>query len=281
MPACLPVLRSSSKTIICRDNTTYELAPGGNINSETKIYGDNDSLNTLFSITKNETTSGEILNLSMKPGEPKSLWAQDIESAALSLAKDRNPETSTSKSILNRRVYRVFTARYQLFKDKKKCVYVAFLKSIARPFDLKRASGMLLSALMLGVRFRERLIPMHKQFEPAANYEKILISFYRELQAVEMEALQYGLNADVSNPDDYPILTVIRDTNRRETIEKGIKQWSKDRKEITDMFMSPAELSKNARVYGDKLSKILQDTAPINGEFIQIMSEELEGQIST
>ena len=83
---------------------SYELAPGGNINSETKIYGDNDLLNTLFSITKNETTWGEILNLSMKPGEPKSLWAQDIESAALSLAKDRNPETSTSKSILHRRV---------------------------------------------------------------------------------------------------------------------------------------------------------------------------------
>ena len=260
----------------------YELALGGNMNNETKIHGDNDSLNTLFSIATKETTWGAILNLSAKAGEPKPLWAQDVESAALSLASDINPKTSTSKSVLKGRVYCVFTPRYQVFKDRRKCVYVGFLESVPRPFDLNRASGLLLSALILGVRFRERLIPMHKQFEEAdANFEDILISFYRELQAVEIEALQYGLNSDVSNPDDYPILTIIREPSRRENVEKGIKQWSKDRKEITSMFMSSAELSKNARVYGDKLSKILQETAPINSAFIQVMSEELEDQIST
>jgi hypothetical protein len=246
-----------------------------------KYIGDNDSLNKLFSISTNETTWGVILNLIMKAGEPKPLWAQDVESAALSLASDIIPKTSTSKSVLKGRVYNVFTARYQVFKDKRKCVYVVFVESVARPFDLKRASGILLSALILGVRFRERLIPMHKLFEANANFEEILISFYRELQAVEIEALQYGLNADVSNPDDYPILTVIRDPRRRETVEKGIKQWSKDRKEITNMFVSCTELSKNARAYGDKLSKILQEAAPMNSACIQVMSEELEDQIST
>jgi TIR domain len=259
----------------------YELGLGGSMNSETKIYGDNDSLNTLFSLSTNETTWAVILNLIMKAGEPKPLWAQDVESAALSLASDIIPKTSTSKSVLKGRVYNVFTARYQVFKDKRKCVYVVFVESVARPFDLKRASGILLNALILGVRFRERLIPMHKLFEANANFEEILISFYRELEAVEIESLQYGLNADVSNPDDYPILTVIRDPRRRETVEKGIKQWSKDRREITNMFVSCAELSKNARVYGDKLSKILQETAPMNSACIQVVSEELEEQIST
>jgi len=43
----------------------YELGLGGSMNSETKIYGDNDSLNTLFSISTNETTWGVILNLIM------------------------------------------------------------------------------------------------------------------------------------------------------------------------------------------------------------------------
>jgi hypothetical protein len=100
------------------------------------------------------------------------------------------------------------------------------------------------------------------------------------LQAVEIEALQYGLNADVSNPDDYPILTVIRDASRRETVEKGLKQWSKDRAEITKMFVSCEELPKNASVFGARLSKILEETAPLNSDFIQVMTEELKDQIS-
>ena len=74
------------------------------MNNETKIYGDNDSLNTLFSIATKETTWGVILNLSVKAGEPKPLWAQDVESAALSLASDINPKTSTSKSVLGSRL---------------------------------------------------------------------------------------------------------------------------------------------------------------------------------
>jgi TIR domain len=258
----------------------YELALGGSINNDTKVYGDNDSLNTLFSISTEETTWGAILNLIMKPGEPKPLWARDVEIAALSLAKDIIPETSTTKGILKSHVYSVFTARYQVFKDKRKCVYVVFLESAARPFDLKRASGTLLSALILGVRFRERLIPMYQKFVPDNNFEEVLLSFYRELQAVEIEALQYGLNADVSNPDDYPILTVIRDASRRETVEKGLKQWSKDRAEITKMFVSCEELPKNASVFGARLSKILEETAPLNSDFIQVMTEELKDQIS-
>jgi hypothetical protein len=165
----------------------YELGVGGSVNSETKISGDNDSLNTLFSISTNETTWGVILNLIMKVGEPKPLWAHDVESAALSLASDIIPETSPSKCVLKGRVYSVFTARYEVFKDKRKCVYVVFVESAARPFDLRRASGILLSALILGVRFRERLIPMSKLFEADANFEEILIRFYRELQAVEIE----------------------------------------------------------------------------------------------
>jgi hypothetical protein len=259
----------------------YELPLSGNISNETKIHGDNDSLNTLFSVSTAETTWGTILGLIMKPGEPKPLWAQDVETAALSLARDVNPETSSAKGVLKSRVYNVFTARYQVFNNRSKCVYVGFLESVARPFDLKRSSGMLLSALILGVRFRERLIPMRGQFAANANFEEILLSFYRELQAVEIESLQYGLNADVSNPEDYPILNVIRDDARRTAVEKGLKQWSKDRTEITNMFVSPAELSKNARVYGDRLSKILQETVAINSEFIQVMTDELKDQIST
>jgi hypothetical protein len=216
----------------------------------------------------------------MKPAEPKPLWADDVERSASDLAKNKIPRTSTSKCVLNDRVYRAFTARYQLFKDNRKTVYVSFLESIKKPFDLKRASGILLSALILGVRFHERLIPLHKLFaDDSTDKEQLLLDFYSELQAVEIEALQYGLKADASTPDDIPILTVITDKERRKVVEHGIKQWTCDRREISNMFLASAELSKNAHSYSKRLSEILKDMDPTNKAFISVLSQELGEQL--
>jgi hypothetical protein len=258
----------------------YELKSSEILTNETKIVSDNDALDILFSISTSETTWGEVLRASIKKGEPKPLWAHDVENAALALAAGRTPKTSTSKCVLNGRIYRAFTVRYQIFKDRRKCVYVRFLESVQKPFDLKRTSGILLSALILNVRFRERLIPMYKRLEEDnANQEELLLDFYRELQAIEIEALQYGLNADICTPDDCPILTVIQDKEGRKVVESGIKQWLRDRREISSMFLSSAQLSKKARSDAEKLSKILQDLTPVNRSCIEVLSKELEEQI--
>jgi hypothetical protein len=172
----------------------YELKQGEILTDATRVWGDKESLNELFSIAADETTWGEIQSSWLEADQPKPVWVEDIETAASAISNEppRTPTTSTSKFILNGRVYRVFTSGYQIFKDKRRCIYISLLKSIARPFDLKTTTGRLLSALILSVRFRERLIPMHVQLDQNdANYEEIIFDFYHHLQAVEIEALQY------------------------------------------------------------------------------------------
>lgn len=254
---------------------SYEIVLGKPLVEDTVVKGYNDSLNLLFSIAKNECTWGEIIKACDVEGSPKPMWQHDVEAAAQKISNQRAPKVSATKCLLNNQIYRVFTARYEIFSNDKRVVYVAFLPAIARNFDLRKSSGTLLSALILSVRFREQLIPMADVLAGDDVSEDVLLEFMRRLQSIEMEALQFGLNATDDVQDDSPVAVAIRDQNRRSVIESGIASWAEDRSEIARMFSPRHGMLDTTQSHARRLSEILLRMVPVNASFIRCLCEEL------
>jgi len=196
--------------------------------------------------------------------------------------KGRTPPNIANKCLLEKTIYRVITARYQVYKDDRRVIYIVFLPVSSQPFDLTRRSSTLLSSLILSIRFREQLIPMAKPLREQSSADT-LQDFYRLLLAIEMEARQFGLVVESTIPDDEsPLAAAFTDAKNRKIIGDRIRDWAPDRAAIEKMFVDkplnfqiPEEVAKGAAV----IAGILEKTAGVNSEFIEMIAEELLDQI--
>lgn len=197
---------------------SFELAPGGRITPDTLVKGYDKSLRDLFSIETDETTWGRVCGICSTANGGKPAWLSDIEAAAADIMLDNTPANVGNKCILEGKIYQVIVARYEIYKDGRRIIYVVFLQVTSQPFDLTRRSSTLLSSLILSIRFREQLIPMRKVLkkEKPASLAALLQSFYRLLVAIEMEARQFGLVVDSAIPDEEaPLAAVFTDKKKR------------------------------------------------------------------
>jgi hypothetical protein len=261
---------------------SFELLAGARLSPQTPIKGYDASLRHLFSIETEETTWADIIQSCCTPNGGKPAWLSDIEIAAAEIMKDRTPANIANKCLLENVIYRVYTARYEVYKDHRRVIYIVFLPESRQPFDLTRRSSTLLSSLILSVRFREQLIPMAKPLRAQSSAE-ILQNFYRLLLAIEMEARQFGLVVESTIPDEEsPLAAAFTDGKKRKIVRDRIRDWAPDRAAIEKMFVdeplnfrAPAEVAKGA----DLIANILEKTAHVNAEFIEIIAEELLIQI--
>jgi hypothetical protein len=257
---------------------SYEIKPGQlHLENDTVVTGYNDSLDILFSIAKPETTWGKIIEACCNTDDAKPLWIVEAEAASALISKDMTPPGSTAKGYLKGQVYRAFTARYEVFKDRRKTVYVVFLPSASKTFDLKHGMGLILSALILCVRFRDQLIPLADDLSDPDNDKCLLLNlFYQRLRAAEIEALQFGLRGDhESLPSETPLLTVIEDAERRRKMRQLMSNWRKHRKEIGVIFADTSDLHTNTDLYAAKIINILKETKESNAYFISALIAEL------
>ena len=256
---------------------SYELSLGGALTDDTVVHGFDGSLDTLFSIATDDTSWGEIVKVSRRNGGPNPVWTSDLEAASRIIADRKNPDVFATKCVLRGKIYRVFTARYEIYKSERRVVFIGFLPAVEKTFDLRRSSAILLSSLILSVRFREQLIPLAGPLLQAADPTSALASFHRGLLAVEIEAQQFGLSVDETSVDDAPLVSVVRDHGSRALIADGISQWMRHRRDI-DAILSRTGSGHDAKADAAAIAAILQDIEPLNARFIETISEELLAQ---
>jgi hypothetical protein len=260
---------------------SFELPPNGRLTSDTVVKGYDHSLSNLFSIETDETTWSRIVERCSTANGGKPGWLSDIEAAANDIMNDDTPTHTSNKCILRNVVYRVYAARYEIYKNESRTIYIGFLPASSRPFDLTRRSSTLLSSLILSVRFREQIIPLAKVLREtsAETVGDILTDFYRLLVSIEIEAIQFGLVLDTSLPDEEtPLAAVFSDPKKKRYIRDAVKSWAGDRSQIETMFVEQPinlELPAVAKTSAKQIADILDKISGVNATFIQLIAEEL------
>jgi hypothetical protein len=260
---------------------SFELPRGGTIAADTPVKGYDQSLRNLFSIETEETTWKRVVEGCCKPDKGKPGWLSDIELAAASIMADNTPIHVSNKCVLGDAVYRVYAARYEIYKNGHRAIYVVFLPANSRPFDLTQRSSILLSSLILSVRFREQIIPMAKSLREVAVEElgAKLKEFYRLLVDIEIEAREFGLVIENSIPeDDSPLTAVFGDAKKKKFIMDAINDWAVDREQIEKMFVDkPVNLDSSdvAKGSADRIAGFLEKISGKNATFIEFIAEEL------
>jgi hypothetical protein len=264
---------------------SFELLPGQALEKETKVKGYDQSLRLLFGIETDEATWGKVISICKKGNTGNPRWLSDIEAASALIMADETPDNVGNKCILQDVIYRVIVARYEVYKDARRAIYVAFLPASTQPFDLTRSSSTLLSSLILSVRFREQIIPLAeaiRQAEPE-KLRFLLQDFYRLLVGVEMEARQFGLVLDNNIPaEEAPLTTVMSDPGRKAVVQTSIDDWSVDRRKIEEMFVGkPVDLAsiEQAQSCADEIANALEKIKGVNAQFIEIITVELLAQM--
>jgi len=263
---------------------SFILPPRGQLSRDTIITGWDKSLTQLFSITSETTTWQNICACVSRGGvlDAKNvpLWISDIEQAAALIASNFLPDRVDHKCRLKGRFYRVFPARYEDLKSGSKRVFVSFLPSSIRPFDLRERISTLLSGLILSIRFRERLIPKALGLRNLADTDKKagVMDFYRELLAVETESAELGLaiNDDDVPEAETPLLSAFRDGEVKNELEAEIRKWHADRLTIEKLISDFCSNRDTVDEVIDKLNSIFLGRQSINSLFVTAIIDELK-----
>ena len=254
--------------------------------NDSVITGYESSLKELFGILGTETTWGDIKCKLKGEDESDPLWITDIEDAAVQVAKGNAPGQPAglcltmveSKAV---KFYRVLFARYIPYASKAKTCYVTFIPSRPRQFEVKRRSSILLSAIILSIRFRQRILPYENQMQERSRAKRVdsLYSLERTLHQVETEAIEFGL--DLGAEEDAPILQYIDPGEDYDFMEKCMSDWGASRSLIGDailaMRMADSEAAQSQAL--DKAEEIvveeLRKIKLVNGRFIKILTDAL------
>jgi hypothetical protein len=142
-------------------------------------------------------------------------------------------------------------------------------------------TSLLLSGLILSVRFRQRILPIIaelKGLDPAASPKTImplLLNFLKELTTIETEGLELGVSGPENDHDEPVLLHAFREGVVKESLRAKIIAWTNARKFI---FKQIAGAQTNDVSPSDAASFLLNCFADIhetNSLFIQRISEEL------
>lgn len=259
---------------------SFELAPATELAGSTPVKGYDQSLRNLFGIETEETTWARLVGKCCKTNGAKPAWLTDVELAANKIMRDEAPDYLTNKCVLGDKIYRVHPARYEIFKNGHRAIYVVFLPTSSRPFDLTKRSSTLLSSLILSIRFREQIIPLATSLAhtPPEALGEALQAFYRLLVSIEIEARQFGLVVDSPIPgEETPLAAVFTDNKKKKFIRESIGTWTADRELIEKIFVDdPVDLSSPAvaEKCSQQIIAMLDNIRDINSRFIELIAEE-------
>lgn len=258
---------------------------GIGLSEATSVYDeDKHSIEEVFGLIDNPTTWGRIkkeATNAIHNTEP--LWILDVENAAREIAAGRKPtQTSSTLVTTNSQFVIPILSRIEKFRSGAKKCYIAFLPARDRKFASTQKTSLLISALILCIRFRQKIMPLIEEISKAqpkpAKLIPLLSKFKREVINVEMESIEFGLTPPDDPSDEPPLLNAFRDGVKRETMRNEIRDWNIKRNEIFSKIdtalkgvsdeTSPEEV---AKYIVDSLSGLRE----INGFFIETISEEL------
>lgn len=260
---------------------------GCTLSDETRITGYDASLRDIFSLLGSETTWGDIKRRVRERDGADAMWVSDVEAAATQVTRDLVPEQPEGlcMSVRDRKedvkFYRVLFTRYIPYRGGARTCFLLFIPSRPRQFDMKRRSSILLSSLILSIRFRQKVLPFMDELRDAGRAKLVdrLMDLERTLHQVETEAMEFGLKLQ-SEEDELPLLQVISGGNR-DFVQRAVSDWAAGRKALGAAFLeirqSDSEASRTQaastaqRVAVEELEKV----QAVNGAFIKAVSEEL------
>jgi hypothetical protein len=262
-------------------------APTG-LSAETNVTGEYRALQDIFSIAGADAPWHDLKVKSVRRTDSPMfpLWVNDLEAAALDVARGDVPRQTDFLCFGNdEKYYRPIVARYEKFRSGAKKCYVAFIPSRDRRFNLNYKTSLLLSALILSVRFRQRVLPLVddlKKLEQAQALEvkktELLQRIQNEIVMVEAEALEFGLNPPKDEHDEPPLLASFRDGPSKEFLRGQIVIWSTTRMRIFDTIAGARNPANKATNWSDAVEAVIagfESMAEINGAFIDMLCTEL------
>ena len=129
----------------------------------TVITGEYNALPNIFTISGTTTTWADIKAraATLSGNRMTPLWINDLEAAVTEVARGGVPRQTDFLCFGNdSKFYRPIIARTEIFRSKAKKCYIAFIPSRDRRFSLSFRTSLLLSALILAIRFRQRVLPL-------------------------------------------------------------------------------------------------------------------------
>ena len=249
----------------------------------TVLSGFENSLATLFGIAASETTWGDLKAICVERNGATPLWMQELERATSQVSLDLLPETTDTRCFLREKLYSVSLARYEIFRSRARICHVSFLPIGERNFDLRQRTSILLSSLILSIRFRERLIPIGSEMKAAsrARRKELCLKFQRELYAAEFELRHFGIAATDEEYDDAPLLNAFREGKDKQFVRQEIAAWTKARNEIVNQItraLAPQKANDDDDAFEVAINmgvNELERLKPVNGLFITAITEEL------
>lgn len=255
------------------------------LRAESVVNGESNALPTIFKIAGTTTTWADIQTRSAELGGTGMvpLWIEDLERAAKEVALGGVPEqTQFLCRATDGNFYRPIFARNEIFRSKAKRCYVAFIPSRDRRFNLSFRTSLLMSALILCVRFRQRVLPLVNDLgktlsAPEKKKADILEKLQTEILLVEAEAAEFGLEAPHDEHDEPPLLNAFRDGEEKEYMRGEIAKWTESRSVIFEKIRAAASPDRETSwsEAANVVEKTLSGMREVNSRFIDKLCVEL------
>jgi hypothetical protein len=249
------------------------------LTADTIVNGFENSLATIFGIAENSARWEDIKRSTSSENNVEALWIGDLEAASQELAQARIPTQTDALCVsTDGGFYRPVIARYELYRSGAKNCYIAFIPTRNRQFKLGLRSSLLLSALILSVRFRQRILPIIEDLSgPSRPTIDVLLKFQKEVTSIETEAIEFGLPVPKNEFDDPPLLNAFRDGNTKDQLRTEILDWTKTRNLIFEKIAEARSPTKQTSP-ADAAKLIVDGLVGLrktNGLFITALTQEL------
>lgn len=252
---------------------------------ETVIAGEYRALQDIFSIAGSEATWADVKVKSSRYSSNGMipLWINDLEAAATDVARGDVPRQTDFLCFgSDEKYYRPIIARYEKFRSSAKKCYVAFIPARDRRFNLTFKTSLLLSALILSVRFRQRVLPLVEDLKklqqaPESRKTELLQKIQNEIVMVEAEAMEFGLSPPKDEHDEPPLLSSFRDGPDKDFLRAEINRWSGTRAAIFNTI-GEARDPKKETSWSEAATTVIagfENLSRINGTFIDLVCNEL------
>jgi hypothetical protein len=233
-------INDSIDEVVFQPRISFIVSPSGDSPSnglapETEIDGEaTTTLANIFGITGRFSTWKHIKENALSIYKMEPVWIADLEQAVLNLANNNVPIQPVTLCLgRDGNFYAPIVTRYELFRSGKKKCYIVFIPSQSRNFASTMRSSILLTGLILSVRFGQRVLPTAaelKAIQPgdagANRRMDILCKLLQELVAIENEAIEFGLPVVRDEHDEPPLLDAFRDGSTKEELRREILKWT-------------------------------------------------------
>lgn len=213
------------------------------------------------------------------------VWVSEVEAAAERVSIDNDPKQPEGLHFVknDNRFYRVVFARCDTYTSGSRLCYILFLPRSPRNFDVRERTSILLSSLILSIRFRQRILAFTEDLQALPRKDKIngVLEIEKRLLQIETESVEFGLQMPADVHEEFPVVKVFREGKNKPFVQQSIVSWLGSRRVLADAFKKAriADPSVDRIQLGvegaDIVVKELKRYQQVNGEFIQVLTEEL------